>query len=70
MIAARGRGLHTCPQAIFSEVPVPIRENLMISEEETIICGMALGYIDNDAAVNRLETERSSVNEFAKFIKS
>ena len=70
MIAARGRGLHTCPQAIFAEAPLPIREILMISEEETIVCGMALGYIDNDAAVNRLETERSSVNEFAKFIKS
>ena len=68
MIAARGRGLHTCPQAIFAEVPGPIRKTLSIPKGEIIVCGMSLGYIDEAADVNKLETERSTIDEFTKFI--
>ena len=55
MIAARGHGLHTCPQAAFADFHSIIRPLLNIADNEIIICGMALGHIDPDAPVNNLK---------------
>jgi nitroreductase len=66
-IAARGRGLDTCPQAAFADFHAVIRRELDIPEKEIIICGMALGYADPDAVENRLVTERAAVEQFASF---
>ena len=67
MIAARGRGLHTCPQAAFADFHRIIRPLLGIPEKEIIVCGMALGHIDPDAPVNALVTERAPPSDFATF---
>jgi nitroreductase len=67
MIAARGRGLDTCPQAAFADFHRIIRPLLDIPENEIVICGMALGHIDPDAPVNALITERAPVGDFATF---
>jgi nitroreductase len=67
MIAARGHGLHTCPQAAFADFHKIIRAQLGIPEKEIIICGMALGHIDPDAPVNRLVTERAPLADYASF---
>jgi nitroreductase len=64
-IAARGRGLDTCPQAAFADFHAVIRRELGIPENEIIICGMALGYADPDAVENRLVTGRAPVSQFA-----
>ena len=66
-IAARGRGLDTCPQAAFADFHAVIRRQLGIPETEIIICGMGVGYADPDAVENRLVTERASAREFATF---
>lgn len=66
-IAARGRGLDTCPQAAFADFHTLIRPLLGIPDNQIIICGMALGYADPDALVNRLATERAPVAQFASF---
>jgi nitroreductase len=65
--AARGRGLDTCPQAAFADFHAVIRASLGIPEKEIIICGMALGHADPDAAENRLVTERAPPSQFATF---
>ena len=67
MIAARGRGLHTCPQAAFADFHQVIRPLLNIPKNEIIICGMALGHIDPDAPVNALVTERAPIEDFTTF---
>ena len=67
MIAARGHGLHTCPQAAFADFHSVIRPVLNIPENEIIVCGMALGHIDPDAPVNGLKTERADLDAFATF---
>ena len=67
MIAARGRGLDTCPQAAFADFHQIIRPLLNIPENEIVICGMALGRIDPDAPVNTLTTERAPISDFATF---
>lgn len=41
MVAARGHGLHTCPQAAFMDYHKIIRAELGVSEREIVICGMA-----------------------------
>jgi nitroreductase len=67
MVAARGCGLDTCPQAAFADFHSVIRRELGIPGNEIIICGMALGHADPDAPENRLVTERSPASEFAVF---
>jgi nitroreductase len=67
MIAARGQGLHTCPQAAFADFHSVIRPVLDIPENEIIVCGMALGHVDPDAPVNGLKTERADLAAFATF---
>ena len=67
MVAARGRGLDTCPQAAFADFHAVIRRELGIPQNEIVICGLALGHADPDAPENRLVTERAPASEFATF---
>lgn len=67
MTAARGAGLDTCAQAAFADFHEIIRRELGLPSNEVVICGMALGYADEAAVVNRLSTERAAPREFATF---
>ena len=67
MIAARGHGLHTCPQAALATYHPVVRRHLSIPDEEMVICGIALGYEDKSALVNSLRTEREPVSGFTRF---
>jgi len=66
-VAARGRGLDTCPQAAFADYHAIIRRELGVPDNEVIICAMALGHADPGAPENRLVTERAPPGEFATF---
>ncbi|WP_347557218.1 nitroreductase [Robbsia sp. KACC 23696] len=68
MIAARGRGLDTCPQAAFTPFHAIIAEHLGFPSNEQLVCGMALGWADPDAIVNTLETVREPVSGFTTFV--
>lgn len=68
MIAARGRGLHTCPQAAFAPYHKQIRPLLGIPDNEVVVCGVALGYEDEDKPENRLRTERAPLEDWAVFL--
>ena len=69
MIAARGRGLDTCPQAAFIGFHKIIAEHLALPAGEMVVCGMSLGYADESAPENRLLTERAPVATFARFVE-
>lgn len=69
MIAARGRGLHTCPQAAFAPYHRQIRPLLGIPDEEIVVCGMALGHEDESKPENALRSERVPVEEFVTFVR-
>jgi hypothetical protein len=45
-----------------------ISQELQIPDGEMVVCGMALGFADNDKVENRLVTEREPVQGFARFI--
>jgi nitroreductase len=69
MLAARGRGLHTCPQQawnMFSKISLP---HLGAGEDEMQVCGMALGYADESAVVNTFHTPRVPVAEFTHWLE-
>ena len=68
MIAARGRGLHTCPQAAFTQFHRLIAEELRLAPQQQLVCGMALGYADPAAVENSLVTEREPVAGFTRFL--
>ena len=68
MVAARGRGLDTCPQAAFTQFHRIIAQHLALADEEMVVCGMSLGYADPNAAENALVTERAPVAEFTRFL--
>ena len=69
MVAARGFGLETCPQAawlIFYDV---LQRRLAIPAGQTIVCGMALGYPDPADKVNTFTPARMPVGEFVSFVE-
>lgn len=68
MVAARGRGLDTCPQAAFTQYHKIIAEQLQLPEDEMLVCGMSLGYADHSKVENTLVTERAAVADFACFL--
>ncbi|MGP2493037.1 nitroreductase [Mesorhizobium sp. PUT5] len=67
MIAARGRGLHTCPQAAFAPYHRQIRPILGIAEEEIVVCGMALGHEDTSKPESTFRTDRAPLEEWVTF---
>jgi nitroreductase len=69
MIAARARGLDTCPQAAFTQFHRLILEHLGAPASEMLVCGMSLGHADPDAVENRLATERAAVESFTTFLE-
>jgi nitroreductase len=69
MVAARARGLDTCPQAAFTQFHRIISEELPLPPEEMVVCGMALGHADPKAVENTLVTEREPVAGFARFME-
>jgi nitroreductase len=69
MVAARGRGLDTCPQAAFTQFHRIIAEVLGMPSNEMLVCGMALGYADRDRVENSLVTEREPVAAFVRFVE-
>ncbi|MEP0943276.1 MAG: nitroreductase [Rhizobiaceae bacterium] len=68
MVAARGRGLDTCPQAAFAPYHKVIRPVLDIPDNEVVVCGMALGHADLSKPENGVVSEREPVSEFVKFM--
>jgi len=68
MVAARARGLDTCPQAAFTQYHRIIAAELGLPAGEMVVCGMALGWADPARIENTLETEREPSHVFARFM--
>jgi nitroreductase len=69
MVAARGLGLDTCPQAAWTPFHRLIMPMLGASDDEQLVCGMSLGHRDPEAIENTLVTEREPVARFARFLE-
>ena len=68
MVAARGRGLDSCPQAAFTQFHRIICPLIGAADNEQLVCGMSLGVADPAAVENTLVTERDPAAAFARFL--
>jgi nitroreductase len=68
MLAARGLGLHTCPQAAWNGFAKIILPHIGAGENEMLVCGMSLGYADETNVVNTFHTPRVPVEEFTHWL--
>ena len=69
MVAARGHGLHTCPQAAWNGFASIILPHIGAPASEMLVCGMALGYADTTAVVNSFHTPRVPVQDFTTWLE-
>jgi nitroreductase len=67
MIAARARGLDTCAQAAFCRFHRLIADELDLPASQQLVCGMALGWADEEAPENTLCSERVPLTDFVHF---
>jgi len=69
MVAARGHGLHTCPQAAWNGFAKIILPHIGAGEGEMLVCGMSLGYADPSDKVNSFHTPREPVASFTHWLE-
>ena len=69
MLAARGMGLHTCPQAAWNGFGSIILPHIGAGDNEMLVCGMALGYADESQIVNTFRTPRETVASFTQWLE-
>ena len=68
MLAARARGLHTCPQAAWNDYASIVLPHIGATAEEMLVCGMSLGFADEAALVNTFHTPREEVDSFTHWV--
>lgn len=68
MLAAQVRGLATCPQAAWNGFSSIILPHLGAGEHEMLVCGMSLGYADQEAVVNTYYTPRVDAQTFTTWL--
>lgn len=61
MLAAKGFGLDTCPQAAWIPYQEPIFRHLEIPGDQDLVTGMSLGYADPNAIENTLVSDREEL---------
>ncbi|MDR6860997.1 nitroreductase [Variovorax guangxiensis] len=68
MIAAKARGIDTCPQVAFAPFHDEIASHLQMPPEEITAFGMSMGYGDFEAPVNQASMPREGRHDFARLL--
>jgi nitroreductase len=68
MLLAQEAGLSTCAQEAWSIKPDSVSQFVKATSDDMLFCGMCIGYHDPDAKVNSLQSNRRSIEEWAKFL--
>jgi nitroreductase len=66
-LLARGHGLHTCPQQAWVSFNRTVRSFLNLPPDLMIYSGMALGFADESAPINRWRSPRVPLDDYASF---
>ena len=64
MLAAQSQGLASCAIGALASYPQIVRDALGLPASEVVVCGMALGWEDAGAPVNRMRTEREALERY------
>jgi nitroreductase len=67
LLAAKARGLDTCPQGAWNTYWTVTRRVLNVPEDQWIVCGVSLGWADETHPVNTLVADREPIEAFATF---
>jgi nitroreductase len=67
VLAAHGLGLGSCPIGLITAFDDDIKELLNIREEKQVVIGIAVGYVDPDAPVNKSRSERVPLSDVTKW---
>jgi nitroreductase len=67
MLLARAHGLHSCPQEAWTNWHKTLQPFLNLPPEYILFCGVALGFADETAPINRWRSEREPLDAFARF---
>lgn len=67
LLAAQAEGLASCGIGAMSMYGPFIAEQLSFDEHDMVVCGVALGYEDTEAPVNKFRTDRMSLEQYARF---
>lgn len=68
MLLAVERGLATCPQEVWANWPLTVPRFLGAPDNLMLFAGMAVGYEDHSASINRFRTPREPASAFANFL--
>ena len=68
MLLAKEAGLDTCAQEAWSMKHDSVSKFVKAEDSDILFCGMAIGYRDENAAVNSLKSKRRPLKEWAKFL--
>ena len=69
MLLAKEVGLDTCPQEAWAIKQESVTAFVKAPDELMLFCGMAIGYRDDEAKINRLRTERRPFEDWATFVE-
>jgi nitroreductase len=68
MLGAESLGLSSCAIGALASFPSLIRQQLQLPQTTQIVCGVALGYADPDAPVNRARTARCELDDYFRVV--
>ena len=68
MLLAKEAGLDTCAQEAWSMKHDSVSKFVKADDTDILFCGMAIGYRDDTALVNSLQSKRRPLKEWAKFL--
>lgn len=68
MLLAIARGLGTCAQEYWSVRHQAVTSFIGAPSEEMLFCGVAVGYPDDDAPINSLQSQRMPLADWATFV--
>lgn len=68
MLLAVEAGLGTCPQEYWAMRHGAVRSFVNAPDHEMLFCGMAVGFVDHEAPINRLVTKRMPLEQWATFL--
>ena len=69
MLLAKEAGLDTCPQEAWAIKQESVTTFVKAPDELMLFCGMAIGYKDDEAKINKLRTQRRPFEDWATFVK-
>jgi nitroreductase len=68
MLAAKARGLDTCPQIFLTKYHSVVRQHLPIDDSQIMLCGMSIGYADTSSVEYTISMPRIPVDEFVSIV--